>query len=79
MEFEWDKQILTANQDGHARIWDAYSGEIVRDFFHGGPGIELAKWSADESYIITDGYDGNFKVWDSDDGRESLYQVTQKY
>jgi WD40 repeat protein len=77
--FIWDSEwssdgehILTASQDGTARIWNAINGEIVQSFSHGNA-VELAKWSADETILLTEAAGGGIKLWDALTGREIIF------
>ncbi|MBN2392958.1 MAG: hypothetical protein JXR84_19665 [Anaerolineae bacterium] len=72
---EWsadDAYILTASDDGSAKVWDAATGaEILTLIGHHG-GINRASWNSDDTRIATASDDGSVKVWDAKTGAEIL-------
>jgi WD40 repeat protein len=80
---EWNKdetRILTASQDGMAKVWDAESGRPIVELSHGS-NIQEARWSSDEKQIFTLSYDEavegmTAKVWNSGTGSE-LFTLDQ--
>lgn len=59
-------RLLTASQDGTAKIWDATTGmELFTLFGHTAPVGKVA-WSPTDDRVLTASYDGTAKVWDPD-------------
>jgi WD40 repeat protein len=58
-------QVLTATNDGVAKIWQAGTGAEIATLreSHGGPVLD-AEWSRDASLVVTAGLDQTAKVWD---------------
>jgi WD40 repeat protein len=65
-----DKQIVTADEDGAAAIWDLASGRRVRPLGHERQVLYSAAWSRDGTEIVTAGKDEAARVWDAADGRQ---------
>ena len=67
---EWSAdgtRILTAADDGTARIWDAASGDEIMRITEGAP--IMARWSPDEQFILAlNEEDLILKVWDTETG-----------
>jgi WD40 repeat protein len=61
--------ILTASEDGTARVWDAATGEERARLTHDG-WVNQATWNGDESLILTASWDGTARVWDAAMGEE---------
>lgn len=70
--------ILTGSRDDTARLWDAQTGQELRQFAGhlpgsraggGGAGVR-AVFSPDGKYVLTGGYDGIAKLWDVETGKE---------
>ncbi|MBN1629749.1 MAG: hypothetical protein JW990_08295, partial [Thermoleophilia bacterium] len=70
-------QILTASNDGTAKVWDAsassptYGEELLTISGHQGV-VVSAEWSPSGDRIVTAGWDGTAKVWDAVTGEELL-------
>jgi len=63
-----DSLVVTANQDGAARIWDAGTGELRQTLRHEGP-VAGARFSPNGQYILTVSADLTARLWDSQSGR----------
>ena len=63
-------RIVTASDDGTARLWDAASGAEIAVL----RGHESVVWSAafspDGKRIVTASDDGTARLWDANDGAE---------
>jgi WD40 repeat protein/transcriptional regulator with XRE-family HTH domain len=72
------RYILTGSRDDTARLWDAQTGEELRQFAghfpgprDGGVGAGVrAIFSPDGKYVLTGGFDGIAKLWDVETGKE---------
>lgn len=67
-----DSLVLTAGEEGSAKLWDRRSRKVLRTFQHL-PQSELraplaAEFSPDGSKVITAGSDGFIRVWNASDG-----------
>jgi WD40 repeat protein len=61
-------RILTASEDGTARLWDASSGQALTTFSgHTGP-LEEAHFGPGGTRILTASQDGTARLWDADGG-----------
>ncbi len=69
-------RILTASNDGAARVWDAHTGAELVTFSDHKEGVTTALWSPSEKHVVTTGKDGAVKVWDADAGVE-LFTLDQ--
>ena len=56
-------KILTGCQDHKARLWDASTGSLIRDFIGHTNTVRGAAFSPDGSRIATGSYDSTAKVW----------------
>ena len=78
-----DRYVLTANDDGSARLWDAKTGELVQTF--GGKDghvdrVTCAVFSPDGKYVLTGGGDKDKTaiLWDAATGKRlQLYKGHQ--
>jgi WD40 repeat protein len=58
-------QIITAGDDGTARIWDRASGQQVGPALTGHTGyVRAVAVTPDGTQIITAGDDGTIRIWD---------------
>ena len=63
-------RVVTASDDGTARIWDAASGEEVT-LLRGHSGwVVSAAFSSDGTRVVTASYDGTARIWDAASGKE---------
>jgi WD40 repeat protein/tetratricopeptide (TPR) repeat protein len=66
------KAVITAGDDGTARVWDTATGAPVGPpLEHGGP-VKLAALAPDGRTAATAGADGSLKVWDVKGGRAAF-------
>ena len=64
------KYVLTGNEDGTARLWDASTGQEVRTFIGHSHSIYGVAFSPDGRYILTASADRTAKLWDVATGQE---------
>ncbi len=60
-------RIVTAAQDGVARLWDAHSGELLREFRGHSAGVRSAAFSGDGSRLVTTSEhkeDRGVRIWE---------------
>ena len=62
------KMIVTASEDGTARIWDAESGRVLRALEHKDV-VYAAAFSPDGKKIVTASRDKTARIWDAESGR----------
>jgi WD40 repeat protein len=63
IEFSADNtRILTASDDGTARVWDGSDGALLATLQHGAQVI-AARFVGDGSRVVTAGRDGNARLW----------------
>lgn len=63
------RRIVTASDDGTARIWDAVTGKALTDpLIHGGA-VYHADFSPDGKVIVTSADDGTAQIWNSSTGK----------
>lgn len=61
--------IATASDDGTAGVWDAKTGDIMKDLLgHEGP-VKAAQFSEDGEWVLTRSSDGTARVWEASTGR----------
>jgi len=61
-----DTRIVTASDDGSAKVWDAASGvELFTLSGHTGP-VSHAAWSSDDTRIVTASTDGSARIYIAD-------------
>ncbi|EFC78994.1 pentapeptide repeat-containing protein, partial [Parafrankia sp. EUN1f] len=65
-------RILTASEDGSARVWDGVSGQELLAFAGHGDEVNGGAWSPDGLRVLTAGGDGVARVWDAVSGQELL-------
>ena len=63
-----ESRILTASDDGTARVWDAETGAELVTLSGHKVNVLQAVWNSDESYILTRSTDGTARVWDAETG-----------
>src|SRR6185369_6369566 len=57
------RRLLTATDDGKARIWDLRSGRVLTALAH--PcNLTMAAFAADEQFVLTTCQDGTCRLWD---------------
>jgi WD40 repeat protein/DNA-binding SARP family transcriptional activator len=59
-----ESRILTAGQDGTARVWDAETGAELLTLSGHTDGVWWGIWNSDDSRILTASDDGTARVWD---------------
>ncbi len=64
------KLVLTASQDGTARLWDIATGNELRRFAGHKGGLAAAAFSPDGRYIVTGGNDQTIRLWDAASGAQ---------
>jgi WD40 repeat protein/serine/threonine protein kinase len=64
-----DQQILTASNDGNARLWDAMTGLPQQTYFGSAQLLFDAALAPDGSTLVTAGRDGQLRFWDIVSGR----------
>ena len=64
--------ILSASEDGTARIWSAATGTLERTLRGHSEAVDSAAYSEDGSRVVTAGADGTVRVWNLDDGRSVI-------
>src|SRR5262249_37071196 len=64
------RRILTASEDGTARIWNADTGLSLRVFQGHTAGVGTARFSPDGQRVLTTSADGTVRVWEADTGRQ---------
>jgi WD40 repeat protein/DNA-binding SARP family transcriptional activator len=69
VEFSPDgKHVLTASEDGTARIWNAHDGRLERTLSGHEEAVKTARYSPDGEFVVTAGKDGTARVWRVSDG-----------
>ncbi len=63
-------QVLTANEDGTAQIWEIDSGNVVTEFKEHREAVTSAVFSPDGNRILTASNDGTARVWHVGGGEE---------
>ena len=66
------KRLVTAGQDGTARVWDVASGQQLLTLAGNTSTVTSVSASPDGKRIASSGYDGTLKIWDAAPGRELL-------
>jgi WD40 repeat protein len=65
-------QIVTASEDGIARIWDASTGKLFASLAADDHAIYCARFSPDGSKIVTASGDNAAHIWELSTGRELM-------
>jgi WD40 repeat protein len=63
------RSVLTGSHDGSAYIWDAASGQILREFKGHGDAVSSVAFSPDGCSVLTGSYDGSARFWDAASGQ----------
>jgi WD40 repeat protein len=66
------KMILTGSRDGISRLWDAKTGQLLRDCKGHSAAVVSVAFSPDGKRFATGGLDGSCRFWDSATGKTSL-------
>lgn len=64
------KRLVTASQDGTARIWDAASGAPLKILSGHRGAVFSAAFSSDGRQVVTGSFDQSLRLWDAQTGRE---------
>ena len=62
-------RVVTASDDGTARIWDAASGEELTPLRGHSGWVVSAAFSPDGTRVVTASYDGTARIWDAASGQ----------
>jgi WD40 repeat protein len=62
------RHLVSASEDGTARIWDAATGEQERVLRGHGEAVNSAAYSNDGGRVVTAGSDGTVRIWRVADG-----------
>lgn len=65
------QRVLTASDDGMARVWDVRLGRVLTVLAHSGK-VTRAEFAADERLILTSCPDGSHQLWDAVDSKVVL-------
>jgi WD40 repeat protein/MoxR-like ATPase len=60
---------VTASEDETARVWDAQTGQMLKELTGHTSWINSASFSSDGKYIVTAGEDETARVWDAQTGQ----------
>jgi WD40 repeat protein/class 3 adenylate cyclase len=64
-------RLLSVDESGYLTVWDLASGETLLSLTNPSTGgFTSAKYLADGSAVVTTGYDGTVRIWDTDTGRQ---------
>jgi internalin A len=62
-------QVAThASDDARVSVWNAETGELVREIAADAKGVQAAGYSSDGQWLLTSGDDERLKVWSQKDG-----------
>lgn len=62
-------RVVTASEDGTARIWDARDGQAVTGWLRHGDRLRSARFSPDGLRVVTSAEDRTARVWDAFSGQ----------
>ena len=62
-------RIVTASDDGTARIWNAVTGRELHQLNHGGAWVRAATVSPDGTLVATSGLDDKVGIWQMETGK----------
>ncbi|MFH1741313.1 MAG: M56 family metallopeptidase [bacterium] len=65
------KYVAIGTADLRARIWDPFSGQQIREFFHKA-NVQSVAFSPDGKYLVSGSGDSTAKVWNIETGEELL-------
>ncbi|HSW12753.1 MAG TPA: TIR domain-containing protein [Solimonas sp.] len=61
--------VVTAGDDGSARIWNAQTGTLMGKSMKHGQGVATASFSSDGQKVVTASDDGSAIIWDAESGK----------
>lgn len=64
------ERILTATEDGIAKLWKSGNGSVIETLSHGSQDVNTAAFSPDGQLLATGGKDGAVRVWHGTTGQE---------
>jgi WD40 repeat protein/DNA-binding SARP family transcriptional activator len=75
------KTIATSSFDATAKIWDAATGQVIRDLYPEGHKMPVSavSWSPDGDRIASFTYDGMGRIWDATTGEELVTLTGQAH
>lgn len=62
-------RIVTATEDGIAKLWNSRNGKIIATLSHDSKDVNTAVFSPDGQFIATGGKDGRVRLWEGDNGK----------
>ncbi len=63
------RQIVTASEDGTARVWDGATGKPISEPMKHGSWVVSAQFSPDGRRVVTASWDGTARLWDAVTGQ----------
>ncbi len=72
-------RVVSGSSDGRVRVWDALSGECVRELIGHTQSVHSVALSADGGRIVSGSDDGRVRVWDTLSGECVRELVGQKH
>ncbi len=63
-------RLVSAGDDGTARIWRVASGQPARVLRHGAVAVWAAAFVADDTLVLTGDYHGSLRIWNAQAGTE---------
>ncbi|MBS1964787.1 MAG: protein kinase [Chloroflexi bacterium SZAS-1] len=64
------RYVVTGSSDAIARLWDAQTGQEVREFVGHSDLVDGVDFSPDGNTVITSSFDGTARLWDARTGKE---------